>query len=50
LRDLLVALTDYRQRPPHWWIGGQAALGHRTLLRTFRCLKRWRWKLAGRAE
>jgi len=48
LGQTLAALADYRRRPPHWWIGGQAALGHATLLRTFRWLKRMRWRLGGK--
>lgn len=50
LRGLLAALRDFRQRPPHWWVQGQAALGHAPLLHAFRTLKRWRWRLGGRAE
>lgn len=48
--QLLAALRDHRQRPPHWWVQGQAALGHAPLLHLFHTLKRWRWKLAGRPE
>jgi predicted HAD superfamily hydrolase len=46
----LRALADYRRRPPHWWVGGQAALGDAVLLKSFRWLKRMRWRLAGRKE
>jgi hypothetical protein len=48
--QLLAALRDHRQRPPHWWVQGQAALGYAPLLHLFHALKRWRWKLAGRPE
>ncbi|MBS0661902.1 MAG: hypothetical protein JSR48_01450 [Verrucomicrobia bacterium] len=50
LSGLLRALRDYRLRPPHWWIGGQIALGHGPLLRAFRGAKRAWWRLRGRAE
>ncbi|HND61251.1 MAG TPA: hypothetical protein PLB90_07195 [Opitutaceae bacterium] len=47
---LLRALRDYRLRPPHWWVGGQIALGHAGLLRAFRGAKHAWWRLRGRAE
>jgi predicted HAD superfamily hydrolase len=50
LGQTLAALVDHRRRPPHWWIGGQAALGNGAWLRAFRFLKRMRWKLTGRHE
>lgn len=49
-RETFAALADHRKRPPHWWIGGQAALGNAGPLRAFRFLKKCWWKLAGRAE
>ncbi|MDQ5979089.1 MAG: hypothetical protein QG602_2063 [Verrucomicrobiota bacterium] len=50
LREMLTALRDYQRRPPHWWVQGQAALGHAAWLHLFHTFKRWRWKLAGRPE
>ncbi len=50
LRAMLAALADYRRRPPHWWVAGQAVLGHAALLRTFRWTKMLWWKLTGRSE
>jgi hypothetical protein len=46
--QILGALVDHRRRPPHWWIPGQAALGHAAVLRAFRALKALRWKIAGK--
>ena len=48
LPNVLVAIADYHRRPPYWWLGGQAALGHAALLRTFRYMKKLRWWLVGR--
>jgi FMN phosphatase YigB (HAD superfamily) len=45
---ILAALADHRRRPPHWWIPGQAALGHAAVLRGFRALKALRWKIGGK--
>jgi len=50
LRRTISALLDFRKRPPYWWIGGQAALGQAPLLRGFRWLKRWKWRLSGKPE
>ncbi len=50
LRATLVAIANYRRRPPHWWVAGQAVLGHSLLLHTFRVLKKLWWRLAGRHE
>lgn len=50
LGQLLGALRDYRRRPPHWWVGGQIALGQAALLRAFRSAKQAWWRLRGRAE
>jgi FMN phosphatase YigB (HAD superfamily) len=44
------AITDYRRRPPHWWVQGQAALGNKALLLGFASLKRLWWRLRGRRE
>ncbi|HVU18596.1 MAG TPA: hypothetical protein VHD32_16960 [Candidatus Didemnitutus sp.] len=48
-RETLSAILNYRRRPPHWWIPGQAALGNAWTLRAFRALKAWRWKIGGRS-
>ena len=48
--ETLAALWDYRQRPPHWWVQGQAALGNSFPLRSFAMLKRLWWRLRGRHE
>lgn len=48
--ELFAALRDYRLRPPHWWVAGQAALGHGGVLRAFRSLKRLWWRLRLRQE
>jgi predicted HAD superfamily hydrolase len=50
LREIVSMLRDYRKRPPHWWIGGQAALGHSNFLRSFRKAKALYWRLTGRRE
>jgi FMN phosphatase YigB (HAD superfamily) len=50
LLGTMVALLNFHRRPPHWWVSGQAALGHAVWLRTFQFLKRWRWRLSGRKE
>jgi FMN phosphatase YigB (HAD superfamily) len=50
LAQALIAVAIHPLRPPHWWIGGQAALGHAALLRTFQFLKKLRWKLTGKKE
>jgi hypothetical protein len=50
LPETLVAMADYRRRPPHWWVAGQAVLGHSLLLRAFRFLKKHWWRLRGRHE
>jgi FMN phosphatase YigB (HAD superfamily) len=48
LRSVLAALLDHRQRPPHWWLAGQARLGHALPLHAFRELKAFWWRLKGR--
>jgi len=50
LGELLRALSNYRLRPPHWWIQGQAALGSAAVLRSFHFLKKTWWRLKGRPE
>jgi len=50
LPGLLAALQDYRRRPPHWWVAGQAALNHAALLGAFRRGKRLWWLLRRRPE
>jgi hypothetical protein len=50
LGEVLAALRNYRLRPPHWWIQGQATLGSGALLRSFHFLKQAWWRLKGRAE
>jgi hypothetical protein len=50
LGESLAAIADYRRRPPHWWVAGQAELGHSLPLHTFRWAKWLWWKLAGRPE
>ena len=50
LREAWAALFDYRRRPPHWWVAGQAVLGQAPLLRAFSALKKLWWRLRGRAE
>jgi FMN phosphatase YigB (HAD superfamily) len=50
LGKILAMIFDYRKRPPHWWVGGQAALRHGLFPRLFRWLKRTRWRLAGNAS
>lgn len=49
-RETLAALLNPQRRPPHWWIEGEAALGHAWLLRSFVSLKSMRWRLARRTE
>lgn len=48
--EVVGALRNYRQRPPHWWIQGQATLGSGALLRSFHFLKKTWWRLKGRVE
>lgn len=50
LVQTLAALANHERRPPHWWLEGQAVLGHGIWIKLFRALKRLRWKLAGRHE
>lgn len=50
LRGTATMLWDFRRRPPHWWVGGQAALGQSLPLRVFRALKALLWRLLKRPE
>ena len=50
LSEVCAALRDYRRRPPHWWIAGQATLGHAPVLLLFRWFKAKWWKISGRPE
>ena len=47
--EILRALRDHHRRPPHWWIAGQAALGHPWPLRGFAILKTLWWRLKKRS-
>lgn len=48
LPAVLAAMADYRKRPPHWWVQGQAALGHALPLQAFRHFKTFWWRIKGR--
>ncbi|HEY8994558.1 MAG TPA: hypothetical protein VIM71_07855 [Lacunisphaera sp.] len=50
LRSVLSAIMDYRKRPPHWWVQGQARLGHAWPLHAFRHLKALWWRLKRQPE
>ena len=45
LEEVLIAMLDWRRRPPCWWLAGQARLGHAPLLHFYLALKKAKWRL-----
>lgn len=48
LRELVRAMRSFHDRPPGWWLAGQAQLGHAPLLRTYQWVKNLKWALQTR--
>lgn len=45
LRQILAAMADFHQRPPGWWLQGQAVFGHTVPILAYLGLKRLKWAL-----
>lgn len=43
LHEVLRAIADFHQRPPGWWLAGQARLGHAGILALYQLAKKGRW-------
>lgn len=43
--EAIRACANFRQRPPCWWLAGQAELGPRPIIRIFQTAKRAKWWL-----
>jgi hypothetical protein len=43
LGQILSGIASFRNRPPGWWLHGQATQGHSTLIHTYLALKRAKW-------
>ncbi|MDB6167533.1 MAG: hypothetical protein JWM88_397 [Verrucomicrobia bacterium] len=43
--QVLIAMIDWRRRPPGWWLAGQARFGHAPLIRLYICARKVKWLL-----